>query len=146
MLMRKSWEHPRARDRFEILSRVPLFSRVGKRQLRRIAALAKLSEFAPGDMIIQAGERGDGLYLIVGGRAKVIGKSRRTYGPGDFFGELALIDGGPRSATITATTEVQAMIVPHRQFMKIVEQEPRVALGIMAELAARIRRLERAPD
>ena len=142
--MRKSWEQPRARDRFEILSRVPLFSRVGKRQLRRIAALAKLEQFAPGDVIVQAGERGDGFHLIVGGRAKVLGKSSRTYGPGDFFGETALIDGGPRSATVTAVTEVQAMTVPHRDFKKVLDQEPKIAVGIMTELAARIRRLERA--
>jgi CRP/FNR family transcriptional regulator/CRP/FNR family cyclic AMP-dependent transcriptional regulator len=64
---------------------------------------------------------------------------------GDYFGEMALIDGEPRSATITATTELHAMRLRRSPFLKLLEQEPRIALALMAELAARVRRLERRP-
>ena len=66
----------------------------------------------------------------------------RALGPGDFFGEIALLDGGPRSATVTATTGVRTMKLPRRAFVKALEEDPRIGLAIMEELAGRVRRLE----
>ena len=83
------------------------------------------------------------MYLILEGRARVIGKSR-VLRPGDFFGEMALIDGGPRSATIIATSQVRVMMVQRRAFLKLLKQNPQVGLAIMESLAERVRRLERA--
>ncbi len=83
------------------------------------------------------------MYLILEGRARVIGKSR-VLRPGDFFGEMALIDGGPRSATIIATSQVRVMMVQRRAFLKLLKQNPQVGLAIMETLAERVRRLERA--
>jgi CRP/FNR family transcriptional regulator, cyclic AMP receptor protein len=73
----------------------------------------------------------------------VVGKSR-VLRPGDFFGEMALIDGGPRSATIIAATQVRLMMLQRQTFLKALKQNPQIGLAIMETLAERVRRLERA--
>ena len=83
------------------------------------------------------------MYLMLEGRARVVGRSR-VLRPGDFFGEMALIDGGPRSATIIATSQVRVMMVQRRAFLTLLKQNPQVGLAIMENLAERVRRLERA--
>jgi CRP/FNR family transcriptional regulator, cyclic AMP receptor protein len=82
------------------------------------------------------------MYLMLEGRARVVGKSR-VLRPGDFFGEMALIDGGPRSATIIAASQVRVMMVQRRPFLKVLKQNPQIGLAIMETLAQRVRRLER---
>jgi CRP/FNR family cyclic AMP-dependent transcriptional regulator len=143
MLMRRSWEQPTERDWTEVLGALPLFSQLGKRQVRRLARLATVVDYAPEEDIVRAGERGDSFYLLLEGRATVVGKSSPLRA-GDFFGEMALIDGGPRSATITAMTPVRAMKLPRRGFITALEQDVRIGLAIMAVLAERIRRLEQS--
>jgi CRP/FNR family cyclic AMP-dependent transcriptional regulator len=141
----QSWERPTTRDWVNVLRALPLFSNLSTRHVRQVAKLAEFVEFAPGDFVVHVGEPGDAYYLIVSGKAKAVGKPRaRALGPGDFFGEMALIDGGPRSATIVATTKLHAMKLARRPFMKLLEQEPKVALTLLTELAARVRRLERS--
>ena len=122
---------------------MPLFSGVPKRNVRSIAKLAWRVDHAPGEVIVQAGERGNSLYLMLEGRARVVGKSR-VLKPGDFFGEMALIDGGPRSATIIATSQVRVMMVQRRPFLEVLKQNPQIGFAIMETLAQRVRRLERA--
>ncbi len=136
---------PTASDWAEVLASLPLFARVSKRRLRKIASLAQIQRFSPGDIVVQFGEPADAFYLILAGRAKVVGKSRRTLGIGDYFGEMGLIDGEPRSATIAAGAELETMKLARRPFLKLLEQEPQIAMSIMAELAGRIRSLERRP-
>jgi CRP/FNR family cyclic AMP-dependent transcriptional regulator len=140
----RAWHRPTAKDWAEVLAGLPLFSGLSKRQLRKIARLAEFKEFAEGDFVTQAGEPGDAFYVILSGRAKVVGKPRaRALRRGDYFGEMALIDGEPRSATVTAASELQTMRLPRRPFLRLLEQEPRIAIPMMANLAARVRRLER---
>jgi CRP/FNR family cyclic AMP-dependent transcriptional regulator len=141
MLMRRSWERPRERDWAEVLGALPLFARLRKRQLLGLAKHAKVADYSPGEVIVQKGDRGDAFYLMLDGRASVRGKSRNL-GPGDFFGEIALLDGGPRSTTVTATTGVRAMKLPRRAFVKALEEDPRIGLAIMEELAGRLRRFQ----
>jgi CRP/FNR family transcriptional regulator, cyclic AMP receptor protein len=141
--MRRSWERPTERDWVNVLSALPLFARLRKRQLRGIAKLAKVADYSSSEVIVQAGERNDSFYLLLDGRARVLGRSR-VLRPGDFFGEMALIDGGPRSATIIAASPVRVMTLPRRAFLKALEQDPQVGLAIMKTLAERVRRLERA--
>jgi CRP/FNR family transcriptional regulator, cyclic AMP receptor protein len=143
MLMRRSWDRPTERDWNEVLGALPLFARLPRRQLRGIAKLAKIVDYAPAEVIVQAGERGDSFYLMLDGRASVLGKSRALR-PGDFFGEMALIDGGPRSATITAASPVRVMKLPRQAFLKALKADPKIGLTIMETLAERVRRLERA--
>ncbi len=92
---------------------------------------------------MQANTPGDSFYLVLEGRANVAGRSR-SLRPGDFFGETALVDGGPRSATITAASDVRTMKLPRRAFLKAVEEDSSIGLAIMEALTTRIRRLERA--
>lgn len=143
MIVRRSWERPTQNDWTEVLGALPLFSRLSGRQLRGIARLAKVVDYAPGDVMVQAGERGDSFDLMLEGRARVLGRSR-VLRSGDFFGEMALVDGGPRSATITATSAVRVMKLPRRAFLRALKQDPQIGLAIMETLAGRVRRLERA--
>ena len=143
LLMQRSWDRPTQRDWAEVLGALPLFSGLRKGQLRGIAKLAKVVDYSPNEVIVQQGERGDSFYLVLNGRARVLGKSLALR-PGDFFGELALIDGGPRSATITATSEVRVMQLPRSSFLKALEQDPQIGLAIMQALAERVRGLERS--
>jgi CRP-like cAMP-binding protein len=143
MLMRRSWERPTQRDWSEVLGALPLFSRVPKRHVRALAKLAWPIDCAPGEVIVQQGDRGDSFYLVLEGRARVAGKSR-VLRPGDFFGEMALIDGGPRSATIIATSQARVMMLQRRAFLKAMKQNPQIGFAIMETLAERVRRLERA--
>ena len=102
--------------------------------------------FEPGEIVIRAGEPADAFYVIVRGRAGVAGKHlSRTLREGDYFGELALVDDGPRSATVIAVDELRTIEVPKAAFLKFLEREPRLARRVMASLAKRVRALERAP-
>jgi CRP-like cAMP-binding protein len=142
MLMRRSWERPTERDWADVLGALPLFAGMSKRQLRGLAKLAKVEDYVASEPIVQKGEQGDSLYLVLEGRARVAGKSR-TLKAGDFFGEMALIDGGLRSATITATDPVRVMKLPRRAFIKALKQDPQIGVAIMQTLAGRVRGLER---
>jgi CRP/FNR family transcriptional regulator, cyclic AMP receptor protein len=142
-VMKRSWESSSDRDWAEVLHALPLFSTMGKRQVQKLARVASVRDYEPDENLVRVGEPGDSFYVLLEGRASVAGKSR-VLRPGDFFGEMALLDGGPRSATITATTPVRAIRLPRPSFTKAIEQDPRIGLCIMAVLAARVRRTERA--
>jgi CRP/FNR family cyclic AMP-dependent transcriptional regulator len=142
--LKRDWDKPTVRDWVDVLERLPLFADVSKRHLRNIAKLAQVREFDAGDVVVQAGEPADGFYLVLAGRAKVVGRPRsRTLQTGDYFGEMALLDGQPRSATVTATGELQTMRLPRRPFIKLLQQEPSIAIAMLGELAGRVRKLEK---
>src|SRR5438094_360337 len=102
--MERSWERSTTRDWANVLRALPLFSNLSTRHVRQVAKLAEFVEFAPREFVVHVGEPSDAFYLILSGKAKVVAKPRaRTLGPGDFFGEMGLIDGAPRSASIVAT-------------------------------------------
>jgi CRP/FNR family cyclic AMP-dependent transcriptional regulator len=143
MLMRRSWDKPTKRDLSEALAALPLFSRLPRRHVRAIAKLAWTVDYAPDEVIVKAGDQGDSFFLVLEGRARVVGKSR-VLRPGDFFGEMALIDGGPRSATIIAASPVRAMMLQRPAFLKALKEYPQIGLAILESLAERVRRLERA--
>jgi CRP/FNR family transcriptional regulator, cyclic AMP receptor protein len=145
-LLDRPWEQPTAKDWADVLAELPLFSRLRKRQLRKLAGLAQFEEFAPGDVVIQVGETPDAFYMILSGRARVLVSPRAVLlRTGDYFGEMGLIDGEPRSASVVAVGKLQAMKLPRRPFLKLLEQEPGIAVAMLAELAGRIRRLQKAP-
>jgi CRP/FNR family transcriptional regulator, cyclic AMP receptor protein len=90
--------------------------------------------------MVQVGEPADAFYVILDGRVRVETPGRGIeLKSGDFFGEMALLDGEPRSATIVTLTEVFAMIIPRAKFLKLLESEPKIALSIMATLTRRLR-------
>lgn len=109
---------------------------------------AKVRTFAPGQIIFSAGETGDGCYVVVSGRVRisaVVGpkESRMlaTIGPGDFFGEMAVIDDAPRSATATAEGYTKTLFVERHRLLKLLERRPKLALSIIREFSARMRNL-----
>jgi CRP-like cAMP-binding protein len=126
---------------------VPLFSGLSRRHTKKLAERADEVEFRKGEVVVEAGARGGSFFVIVEGEARVT-KSGRTVarlGPGDFFGELALLDGGPRSATVTAATPLLTIRIFKRAFDRLVVEEPGVAAKMLAVLAGRLRGLERSP-
>jgi CRP-like cAMP-binding protein len=144
-LLDRPWDRrSTAKDWARVLAALPLFSKCSKRQLRTVARLARFEESPAGQILIQAGDAPDAFYLILGGRAKVLGKPHaRVLGVGDYFGEMGLIDGEPRSATVVAVGDLQAMKLPRRPFLKLLKQEPGISIAMLAELAGRLRRVER---
>ncbi len=138
----RNWYRAKAKDWTGVLADVPLFSQLRKRQLRKLVQRARFSGFSPGETVVQMGEPGDAFHVILDGCAAVAGKGDSTcLGVGDSFGELALIDGKGRSATVVATGELQTMNLPRGAFLDVLDR-PTVARPLLEELGARVRRLE----
>lgn len=132
-----------ADDRFELLKSVSLFEGLSDGELRTIGKSAKEVEFEPGREIVTAGETGVGFHLIVDGEAFVdVGGERKTLTRGAYFGEIALLDGGRRSATVTARTAVRTLSLISWQFLAMVENNPSIMRKILVQLSKRVRQLE----
>jgi CRP-like cAMP-binding protein len=141
--VRRDWNRATERDWAEVLAQLPLFSGIGKRRLRKVVQEAQFAEYSPGESVVLTGAPPDWFYVILGGTAQVVGKpGARELSTGDYFGEMALLDQGPRSATVVATTELHVMRVPPRAFDRLLD-EAGVARELTSELGARVRRLER---
>ncbi len=134
------------KDAMKLLRNVPLFSGSTERELAAVANAAKLVAHGEGDVLAREGERGIGFFLICEGTARVSvgGKTRATLGPGDFFGEISLLDEGPRSATVTATSPVTVLGLTAWTFKGLVERHPSIALRMLEMVAARLRRASTA--
>lgn len=134
--------------RIRHLQRVPLFSGLTDDQLRRVAAISKVVEIPAEAVLTRMGEPGDSFFVLIDGRAAVqtqIGVSDPLQ-PGDFFGEMSLLDGEPRSATITATTGVRLLVVERAHFWRLLDETPEVTRRILMVLSRRVRRLEQAAN
>jgi len=129
----------------ELLANVRLFSNCNKRELARIASLVEEVDAPEGKMIVREGEPGRECFVIADGKARatIRGKGSHLLGPGSFFGEMSLLDQGPRSATVTAETDVHLLVLGSRQFSSLVNEVPTVAVRMMRGLAERLRRSER---
>ena len=127
-----------------LLKSVPLFSQLSHRDLRRLASHAEQVRYGAHRIIVSRGARGDSFFVIAEGTATVRRGTRKigSLGPGDFFGEMALLDGRPRSASVESDTPLQTVRITRTGFNKALDANPTIARGIMAELAGRIRKLE----
>jgi CRP/FNR family transcriptional regulator, cyclic AMP receptor protein len=128
----------------ETLAKVPLFSGVKPKDLKRLEKRMQERSFNEGDEITKEGESGVGFFVIEDGNATVSigGKILRTLGPGEFFGEVALIDSGPRSATVVATTDLRCRGMSAWEFKPFVEEHPDVAWALLETLVGRLREAE----
>lgn len=128
-----------------VLERVPLFEDLSKGQLRGVRDLAEEVRYMEGASIVREGEPGDSFYVIVEGQAKVQrgDKTLATLVPGEFFGEISLLDGGERTATVVSETPMALLEIKQRPFMKMLGKQPDIALKMMQGLAARLREMER---
>jgi CRP-like cAMP-binding protein len=130
-----------------VLKDVPLFAGLPKRHLQRVANLARPVRFTQNATIVRAGARGDTFYVILDGEAKGTSpKGTFRLGPMSFFGEMSLIDGGPRSATVIAQKDTLTMRLARASFMKLIQSEPDIAAQIMKELVRRLRDIESSPN
>ena len=122
------------------LARVPLFSACGKDELRKLSRATTDIPVAEGHVLVKEGEPGMEFFVVVAGRAKVSRKGRKVgeIGPGDFFGELALLIDGDRNATVTALTPMEAIVLSRREFEAALADAPRMTRKIMAGMAARL--------
>ncbi len=138
---------PRTRRRSTVaLSGVPLFAGFSTRHLQRLAAAADEVAFRAGERIVEQGNPGETLFVLMEGEAKVIrdGTVRSRLVPGDFFGEISVLDGGPRTADVVAQTPVSALRVFRRTVLEMIGSEPDLALGLLEGIARRIREIDRS--
>jgi CRP-like cAMP-binding protein len=128
----------------ETLRRVPLFSSMKPKELKKLGKRMTERTFTEGDTIATEGESGIGFFVIEHGNATVSvgGKIVRTLGPGEHFGEVALIDSGPRSATVVATTDLRCRGMSAWEFKPFVEEHPEVAWALLETLVGRLREAE----
>jgi pyruvate,water dikinase len=125
----------------EVIERVPLFANMSPHDVEGIASLFKERRFAPGETITREGAGGAAFFVIQSGEAtvSVAGRERATLTKDDYFGEIALIDGGARSATITATTELVCYGLTYWEFRPLVQQNATIAWNLLQTLAKRLR-------
>jgi CRP-like cAMP-binding protein len=128
----------------QTLAQVPLFAGVKPKDLKRLEKRMQERSFNEGDEIITQGESGIGFFVIEHGNATVTvgGNIVRTLGPGEHFGEVALIDSGPRSATVVATTDLRCRGMSAWEFKPFVEEHPDVAWALLETLVGRLREAE----
>jgi CRP/FNR family cyclic AMP-dependent transcriptional regulator len=132
-------------DVVETLADVPLFQGVKPKELKKLAGRMQERTFAEGDAITSEGKTGIGFFVIEDGNATVSidGAIVRTLGPGEYFGDIALIDSGPRSATIVATTDLRCQGLTAWEFRPFIEEHPEVAWPMLETLASRLRDAEK---
>jgi CRP/FNR family transcriptional regulator len=125
----------------DLLRRVELFESLSDRDLKKLADSFKESTFSAGDVIATEGQRGVGFFVISEGTVDYSIHDDRvgSGGPGDYFGEVALIDDGPRTATVTATTDVTAYGLTSWEFRPLVEENASIAWELLQKMAKRLR-------
>jgi CRP-like cAMP-binding protein len=124
-----------------MLAGVPIFEELSAKELKAIATAAKEVTHRQGAVLAREGDSGVGFFLILDGDVSVAVGERvvRRMGPGDFFGEISLLDGGPRTATCTAQTEVTTLGITPWTFKRLIEQNPAIASKMLKVMAQRLR-------
>ena len=137
----------KANPTVELLRKVNLFDGLAANELERVAEVCKRAEFPEGANIVTQGERSARLYVMTAGTADVCvhGKKVSEIGPGDYFGEIAVIDGQPRAASVTATSPVSALSLANFNVKALLRSMPDIGLKMLQTACARIRRLESEP-
>lgn len=133
-------------QKLAMLAKVPLLAGLGQKDLVQVGSLCDEVDLPAGHVLMREGATGNEFYVIVDGRVDVTrdGQSLRTLGPGDFLGEIALVDRGPRTATATAANAVRALVVGAREFHSLLDAHPSIRAAVLTSLAQRVRHLE--PD
>jgi CRP-like cAMP-binding protein len=127
-------------SKIDLIKRVPLFAAASKAELAEIASIADEIDLPEGKSVIREGDSGREFIVIVEGTADVERGGRRiaSLGPGDFAGEIALIAKMPRTATITTTSPVRALVITDRAFRQLLEHSPQIQVGVLTALAERL--------
>jgi CRP-like cAMP-binding protein len=135
----------RVNDRIALIGQVPLFAGLTKRQLKAIAGVVEVIDVPANTTLASEGETGREMFVVVAGGARVVRGGRKVaeLGPGEVFGELALIDRMPRTATVTTTAETMLLVVPGRAFKPLVLGDARLAVSLLTTLTGRLREADR---
>ena len=133
-----------AREWTNMLATVPLFAGLTRRHLSKVAATAQISRFHDGTAIVRTGDPGDALYVVLDGEVSVRrpGLPSLSLGNGSFFGELALLDDGARTATVVALGPVVSLTITRSRFLKLIRAEPTIAVAVLKEVAGRLRAVQ----
>ena len=125
----------------DLLRLVPLFNGMTDRSFEAIANLASEADYAVGDRLVRQGDPGEAFIIIVSGSARVDrdGRTLRELGPGDFLGEISLIDGSPRTATVTALDPIHAFTLHRQGFLDLIDRLPFFRREVLNALTERIR-------
>jgi CRP-like cAMP-binding protein len=127
-------------DRMAALSQAPLFAELSRRNLRRIADACGVASFGPGRQIVKEGVEGSVFYVILEGTAKVVRGTRtvRRLVAGEFFGELSVLVGTPRTASVVSETPIRCLSLSSRNLRSVLSQEPGIALKVLEHVAGRL--------
>ena len=123
------------------LATVPLFSRCTRSDLKIVARHVETLSVSDGRMLCRSGDTGDALFVLLAGTARVErdGSEVAVLGPGDYFGELSLLDPGPRAATVTVTSDAELAVLGVRMFRVLLRDVPTISAKLLADLASRVR-------
>lgn len=134
-------------DRTAFLASVPIFHGLNKRQLNLIANRIVPRSFKRGEAIVTQGKGGAGLFTIISGRAEAVLETAdgektvvNTFGPANFFGEVSMLDDGPRTASVIASEDTECLVLPRPDFLAILRNDAEMATEIAMALARRLRR------
>jgi CRP-like cAMP-binding protein len=135
-----------SREISQQLGKVPLFSGLSNRELDAIVRAGKEVEHREGHVIAREGDRGIGFFLVLEGEARVSrgGKGLAKLKPGDFFGEISLLDRGPRTATVTASTRIRLLGVTAWVFRGLLVEYPSIAMKLLEVVAGRLRQVTKS--
>jgi CRP/FNR family transcriptional regulator, cyclic AMP receptor protein len=124
----------------ELISHVPLFAQCSRRELAEVASIADEIDLREGKELTREGAPGREFFVLVEGTAEVVKNGRKVndLGAGDFFGEIALLHHSPRTATVTATSPVRALVVTERNFKRLLEEFPEIQRKVLLALAERL--------
>lgn len=125
----------------EFLARVPLFSSCAPEEIDTIAGAVQEKTFDAGQIIVTQGTPGQAFYMVIAGRVEILRDSHSlgAFGPGDFFGEMSLLDQAPRSATIRAIDPTTCMMLSSWDFRSLLEKTPSIAVKLLEVLSRRLR-------
>jgi CRP/FNR family transcriptional regulator, cyclic AMP receptor protein len=123
------------------LAQVPLFAALSKKDLQRIGKASDEVEVKKGKVLVDQGRMGQEFFLIIEGTASVVRHERviAELGPGDYFGELALLDKGPRNATVVADSDMTLLVLGQREFTGVLDTVPGLAFKVLTSMARRLR-------
>jgi CRP-like cAMP-binding protein len=133
-------------DKIARLEEVPLLEECSRKQLKAVAKITDVVEVPAGTVLARQGEPGNEFYLIMDGSAHVELSARRRarLKPGDYFGEMSLLDGEPRSATVAADTPMRLLVIKRRDFATLLREAPELTQSILVTLSRRLRQAEQA--
>jgi CRP/FNR family cyclic AMP-dependent transcriptional regulator len=136
-------------DEINFLRNVPIFAELEEKDLLKVVKLGTSQKYKKGNIVVLEQESGAALFVIISGKVKVVRMDEdgrevilSMFGPGEFFGEMSLLDGLARSASVVATVKSELFMIHRRDFLELLNEFPTVTISLLAELAMRLRKAD----